>query len=186
MTQGTSLSFPEDSDIGVRIRYIAMLNPKGVNQLAYKFGWQVPSDDVDSRVGFLNRLLVEEGEGNFDNIFSELMKIHPDATAFAEMHTNNGYHYDNNKYDGFALGDIVKGASDLGTAAIGKIGQGKQNAANIQMSTKANTQAIIQQRQAQIDQEHKTKRTMLYVFGIGGAVVLIAIVGLIIWAKMRK
>lgn len=60
--------------MGIRIRYVALLNPRGVNKLAYENGYQPPSDDVEQRVLFLNEFLGNEG----DQGLTDFISIHPD------------------------------------------------------------------------------------------------------------
>ncbi len=66
--------FPDNSILGLRILYVAILNPTGVNKLAYSNGYQPPKDTVDSRVGFLNKFISDEGE----DALTQLLSIHPD------------------------------------------------------------------------------------------------------------
>ncbi len=184
MSNNRTLLIPEDSELGVRLRYIARLNPKGVNKLASKHGWQLPANNSNARVAFLNDFLAEEGEGeHFDKAFAEIVDIHPDKQLVIDNHSHSGYEgFEYGNYDGFDIGSIVGSVTDLAKTGLGKIGGKNQLAQGRQ----AGTQALIAQRQAQIDQEHKTKRTMIYV-GIGGGIfLLVAVVGLIIWYKTKK
>ncbi len=69
-----SKGYPDNSIMGIRIRYVSLLNPRGVNKLAYENGYQPPNDDVEQRVLFLNEFLGNEGEKGLTDFIS----IHPD------------------------------------------------------------------------------------------------------------
>ncbi len=66
--------FPDESILGMRIRYISLLNPNGVNKLAYNHGYHPPKDNIESRIGFINKFIQEDGE----EAMTELLSIHPD------------------------------------------------------------------------------------------------------------
>ncbi len=65
-----------------RLQYIAELNPKGVNKLAYKYGYPVPKENVHSKFNFLAAWFLEEGAN--DRALDELIITHPDFNLFAE------------------------------------------------------------------------------------------------------
>lgn len=70
------------NDVARRLRYIAELNPRGVNKLAYKYGYPVPRENVQSKFNFLTVWFAEEGSN--DKALDELMMTHPDFNLFAE------------------------------------------------------------------------------------------------------
>lgn len=55
------------------VGYVAVMNPKGVNQVAYKYGYLPPVSE-EGRQGFLYRGIMEEG----DDFFKDIARIHPD------------------------------------------------------------------------------------------------------------
>lgn len=70
------------NNVARRLRYIAELNPRGVNKLAYKYGYPVPKENVHSKFNFLTLWFAEEGSN--DKALDELMITHPDFNLFAE------------------------------------------------------------------------------------------------------
>lgn len=64
---------------GVNVRlenlaeYVAGVNPRGVNKLAYKYGF-IPASSHEGRKGMLFTGLMEEGE----EFFKDIARIHPD------------------------------------------------------------------------------------------------------------
>jgi hypothetical protein len=55
------------------VEYISVSNPRGVNKLAYEYGF-IPPVSTEGRKGFLFTGLMEEGE----DFFKGIAKIHPD------------------------------------------------------------------------------------------------------------
>jgi hypothetical protein len=96
--------FPDNSILGVRLRYIAILNPNGVNKLAYQYGYHVPQDKVGSRIGFLNRFIADEGE----DAMTELLSIHPDKELILD-NVIDEVKSDNDRYSNWI--DTIVGVS---------------------------------------------------------------------------
>lgn len=72
------------------VGYVAVMNPKGVNQVAYKYGYLPPVSE-EGRQGFLYRGIMEEG----DDFFRDIARIHPDRELIlnadgSEPAVNNG------------------------------------------------------------------------------------------------
>ena len=170
-----TLNFPENTEVGVRIRYIAKLNPKGVNQLAYQFGYPALKDHVDARVSFLNKFLKEEGADDFDKAFIELIKIHPDRKLISD---SQGEEYGN--YDGDGQDNIVgiaALASKLGKKLLGGGGNKTQ-----QDNTYIQQQMLAEQQKAAT----ASKNTLIAVSVAGGILIIIAVVILVIYLKKNK
>lgn len=53
--------------------YISENNPRGVNQIAYKYGY-IPPVTQEGREGLIFRGIIEEG----DNFLRDLARVHPD------------------------------------------------------------------------------------------------------------
>jgi hypothetical protein len=71
-----------NDSVAQRLHYIAKLNPKGVNKLAYKYGYPVPKENINSKFNFLALWFYENG--NDDKALDELLLTHPDFNLFAE------------------------------------------------------------------------------------------------------
>lgn len=69
-------------NISARLEYIARNNPKGVNKLAYKYGYPAPKENLHSKFNFLALFLQENGDN--DKAIDELVMTHPDFGLFAE------------------------------------------------------------------------------------------------------
>jgi len=72
--------------IAERLHYIAKLNPRGVNRLASKYGYPVPSENVASKFNFLSIFFQENGGD--DSAIDELLMTHPDFNLLAETLSN--------------------------------------------------------------------------------------------------
>jgi hypothetical protein len=70
------------TDIAERLYYIAKLNPRGVNKLATKYGYQTPKDNLNSKFNFLALFFQENGSDN--KAIDQLLLAHPDFNLFAE------------------------------------------------------------------------------------------------------
>ncbi len=170
----STLNFPENTEVGVRIRYIAKLNPKGVNQLAYQFGYPALKDHVDARVSFLNKFLKEEGSDDFDKAFFELIKIHPDRKLIADSQEE--------EYGNFEGHDnifpLIPGIAKLGK----KLFAGKGSTQSSVENTYIQQQMLAEQQKA----ARSSKNTLIAVSVAGGILIIIAVVVLVIYLKKNR
>lgn len=86
MDVGIAEAHKLDSDISERLYYIAKLNPKGVNKLATKYGYQTPREKLESKFNFLNIFFLENC--NDDKAIDDLVMTHPDFGLFSETVIN--------------------------------------------------------------------------------------------------
>lgn len=75
------------NDIAERLLYIAKLNPRGVNKLAYRYGYEPPRNSPEARFNFLVKYYNENCDE--DQGIDDLLLQHPDFTLFAETFGNH-------------------------------------------------------------------------------------------------
>lgn len=181
---------PDNTELGYRLRYIATLNPRGVNVLATSFGYHVPKNNVESRIGFLNKFMLE----NEEQSVNALINIHPDRQLFQP---SNDFELEDVELerDNF-IGGIITAAGNLGAAGINKIGAGKERAtaeriagegttqAKLLADSKVKTQAL-QTKQTKLAEQSKEKQLYI-VGGVAVGVIILIIVGIIVYKKYSK
>lgn len=173
--------------MGIRIQYTAILNPNGVNKLAYKHGFRPPRDTVESRVGFINKFIAENG----DDGITEFLSIHPDKSLIMEnladeirIQNSNGNEFDNWVE---AISGAVKGATDVAGKAIGTGKRGRE----AQRQTMAHersmaTTDLVREQMANKAAKEKANKRILYIAIGGGILLLIAIVVVLIFVLKKN
>lgn len=178
------MSFPIHSQVGAMLGYIAYANKRGVNKLASSQGYHVPPDKYESRFKFLQDFCSE----NPDTCFDHLVKIHPDADMIAEAikeRVTGEYVEPDEGFDSF-VGDIVSGVSNIGAAAVGKIGKRGENKAAMEASKQESKSARFAAIAKAREEEAKSKSSSQKWIWIGLGSVVLILIGLFIFLKVKK
>ncbi len=203
-----------NDNIAERLYYIAKLNPRGVNKLAYKHGYPVPKENLQSKFNFLSLYFSENGSE--DKALDELLITHPDFQWFAETMASkmavptrmaqvesDGYlpieqfgNYDgfidnNDNYNDPFIGGIISAVGNLGAAGISKIGAGKDRATSEKLAQESTKQAQVQvdiaKAQGKSAQKQAAEKRKTYIWiAVIVIVVAVAIAGGIWWYKNSK
>jgi hypothetical protein len=182
-----------------RLSYIAQVNPNGVHKLAYKYGYPMPKNSYESRMGFLQRFI--EKEGSNDEAIDDLLQSHPDFNAFAETFSRKARNIkpenNFNSYDGFVeslqeseydefIGEIAKAVGGITTGALNKKGK-KARAHESSMANKDLIRNAIEQRNIERQEKQKAKVKSMWIWGgVISLVLIILAVVLIIWLRKKK
>jgi len=175
------MNFPADSQVGALLHYIAYVNKRGVNKLAYQNGYHVPADSQEDRFSFLNKFCKE----NPDVFFYEIAEIHPDKDMIQELihHkvTSRGVSEEEDEFDNF-VESIASSVGELGkgiTGAIGKRGENKAAIERAKQESKAARYAAV----AKSKSDAETQKKWII---IGSVVFLVAIVATVVVLRIKK